>query len=95
MQEIWFKICGRFWYIQICQKDWYFDKLNIDKLEKGSSGLNSLKSKVGELGVDKLNLVLVDLKKLHGAVEKEVVKKTVCDHWLKNLILFRPLILVI
>ena len=35
-----------------------------------------MKSKVDELGVDKLNLVLVDLKKLNDVVEKEVAKKT-------------------
>ena len=37
------------------------DTLDIDKLEKVSTGLNSLKSKVDKSDVDKLVPVLVDL----------------------------------
>ena len=50
------------------------DKLDIDKLKKVSSGLNSLKSKVAKIDVDKLVLV-PDLSKLSSVV-KNNVKKT-------------------
>ena len=36
---------------------------DTDKLKKVASGLNSLKSKVDKLDVDKLKPLLVDLKK--------------------------------
>ena len=49
--------------------------MNIDKLEKVSTGLNSLKSKADESYVDKLAPVPVDLSKLCDAVKNEVVKK--------------------
>ena len=44
------------------------DKLDIDKLQKLPTGLNSLKSKADKLYVDKLVPVLVDLSKLSNAV---------------------------
>ena len=67
------------------------DNVDIDKLEKMSSGLNSLKSKVDKLDVDKLVPASVDLKKLSDIVEKEVVKKAKMNHLRKLL----PLILII
>ena len=48
---------------------------DIDKLKKLPSGLNSLKSKVDKLHVDKLEPVPVDLIKLSDIVKKEVAKK--------------------
>ena len=44
------------------------DKLDIDKLQKLPTGLNSLKSKADKLYVDTLVPVLVDLSKLSDAV---------------------------
>ena len=44
------------------------DTLDIDKLEKVSTGLNSLKSKVDKSDVDKLVPVLVDLIKISDIV---------------------------
>ena len=41
------------------------------------TGLNNLKTKLDDLGVDELKTVPVDLKKLNDVVSKEVVKKTV------------------
>ena len=49
-------------------------KSDIDKLAKVSIGLNSLKSSVDKLDVDKLVPVATDLSKLHDAVKNEVVK---------------------
>ena len=40
------------------------DKLDVNKLLNVSTGLNSLKIKVDDLDIDKLNIVPVDLKKL-------------------------------
>ena len=42
----------------------------IDKLEELTSGLNSLKIKVDEVNVDKLEPAPVDFKKLSDAVGK-------------------------
>ena len=55
------------------------DKLNIGKLKKLPTALESLKSKVNKLDVDQLALVSVDFKKLSDLVETEVVKKNVYD----------------
>ena len=60
------------------------DKLDIDKLEKESTGLKSLESKVNKLHVDKLTPVPVDSKKLSDLVEKKVVKKTIYDESVKK-----------
>ena len=46
-------------------------------------GLNSLKSKVDKLDVDKLQTVATDLRKISDAVDKEVVKKDVYDELVK------------
>ena len=53
-------------------------KLDIDKLEKVPSGLNSLKRKVDKLDVNKLKPVPTDV------VDKEVVKKGVYDELVKK-----------
>ena len=60
------------------------DKLDIDKLEKVSSGSNSFKSKVDKLDVDKLKLVSTDLNKLSDVVNKKAVKKDVYDKFLNK-----------
>ena len=60
--------------------------LDVDELEKVSNGLSSLKSEVDKLDVDKLKIVLVDLKKLSYVVDKELVKKTVHDELVKKVI---------
>ena len=60
------------------------DKLEIDKLKKVSSGLNSLKGKVDKIDVDKLVLVPVDLSKLSSAV-KNNVKKTEYNELVKKV----------
>ena len=49
------------------------DKLDIDKLEKVSTGLNNLKSKVDKLDFDKLVPVPVDLSKLSDVVKIDVI----------------------
>ena len=53
------------------------DKLDVNKLFNVSTGLNSLKIKVDDLDIDKLNIVPVDFKKLSDVVSEEVVKKMV------------------
>ena len=53
------------------------DKLKVNTLVKVQSGLNDLKTQIGDLDVDKLKTVPIDLKKLNDVVSKEVVKKTV------------------
>ena len=50
-----------------------------------TSGLNSLKSKVNKLDVDKLVPVAVDLSKLSDAVKNDVVKKTEYDELVKKV----------
>ena len=60
--------------------------MNIDKLENVPSDLNSLKSKVDKLDVDKLLPVDVDFSKLsdivNGVVKK---KKNVCNAEIKDI----------
>ena len=51
-------------------------KLVIGKLENIQSGLNSLKSKVVDLDVDKMKNVPVEMKTLSDAVDKNTVYKT-------------------
>ena len=53
------------------------DKRDVNKLLNVSTGLNSLKIKVDDLDIDKLNIVPVDLKKLSDVASEEVVKKMV------------------
>ena len=53
-----------------------FEKLDINRLVNGLTGLNDLRTKVDDLDVHKLNTVPVDLKKLSDVVSKEVVKST-------------------
>ena len=60
------------------------EKLDIDKLEKVPSGSNNFNSKVHELDVNKLVLVLVDLSKLSDEVKGDVVKKTEYDELVKK-----------
>ena len=64
-------------------------KSDINKFKKVPIGLNSLKSKVNQLDVDKLEPVPVDLIKLGDVVEKEIAKKMYKMNWLK---MFMPLI---
>ena len=54
-------------------------KSEVDKLEKVPTGLNSLKSKVDILDVDKLVPVPVDLSKVSDVVKNDLVKKTEYD----------------
>ena len=49
------------------------------------NGLNSLKSKVDKLDVDKQKAVPVDLKKLSNTEKNKVVKKTVFDELVKRV----------
>ena len=58
-------------------------KSDIKKFKKVPIGLNSLKSKVNQLDVDKLEPVPVDLIKLGDVVEKEIAKKMYKMNWLK------------
>ena len=50
------------------------DKKYISKLVSIPSGLNNLKTKVGDLDFDNLKTVPVDLKKLSHVVSKEILK---------------------
>ena len=52
-----------------------FYKLDINDLEKVPSGLNSFKSKIEGLGVDKLAPLPTYLRKLSNAVQHDFVKK--------------------
>ena len=52
------------------------DKLDINKLVNVPTGLNNLKSKVYELNVGELKIVLKDLKISTDIVKNEVVKNT-------------------
>ena len=58
-------------------------KSDFNKFKKVPIGLNSLKSKVNQLDVDKLEPVPVDLIKLGDVVEKEIAKKMYKMNWLK------------
>ena len=60
-------------------------KLDIDKLEKVLTGLNSFKSKVDKLDVHKLVSVPVDLGKLSDVLKYDVVKKTGHNAKIKNI----------
>ena len=60
-------------------------KSNVDKLEKVPTGLNSLKSKVEKIDVDKLVSFPVDLSKPSDVVKTDVVKKTEYDELLKKI----------
>ena len=61
------------------------DISDVNKLEKVPTGLNSLKSKVDKLYVDKLVPVLVDLSKLSDIVKNDVVKKDLYSAKTKNI----------
>ena len=71
------------------------DKLDIDKLKNAPNGLSSLKSEVDKLDIGKLETTPTDLSKLSNVVKNDVLKKTDMKNWLKKLMLFRLLILVI
>ena len=49
------------------------------------AGLNSLKSKVDKLDIDKLVPVTIDLNKLSGVVKNDAVKKDVHNAKIKNI----------
>ena len=51
-------------------------ELDIDKLEYVTTGLNSFKSKIDKLDVDKLVHVPVDVSNLSDVARNDVVKKT-------------------
>ena len=51
-------------------------ELDIDKLEYVTTGLNSFKSKIDKLDVNKLVHVPVDVSNLSDAARNDVVKKT-------------------
>ena len=53
-----------------------FDKLGIKKLDNVPTSLNNLKTKKHDLDVGNLKILTVDLKKVSGAVDDEVVKNT-------------------
>ena len=69
------------------------DKLDIDKFKNVPSSLRSLKLKVDKLSIDKLETTPVDLGKLINVVNNDVVKRLNMMNWLKNLMLFRLLII--
>ena len=72
------------------------DKLDTDKLKNVPSSLGSLKSKEDKLGdIWNLETTPTDLSKLSNVVKNDVLKKTDMKNWLKKLMLFRLLILVI
>ena len=50
-------------------------KSDIDKLEKATTGLNSLKRKVDKLNVDKFLPVPVDLSKLRNIVKVAITQR--------------------
>ena len=57
------------------------DKLDINKLVKGLSGMNDLKTKIDKLDVGNLETGLKDLTNLRDLVDKEVVIKTVYNRY--------------
>ena len=59
--------------------------VDIDKLGKVLSGLNSLKTRVEKIDIGKLETTLVDFKKLSDVGDKDVVKKTVNDELVKQV----------
>ena len=68
--------------------------LNASKFAK-KTNLASLKSDVDELDVYKLKYVPFDLSKLSGVVKMMLLKKLHMINWLRMLMLFRQLILMI
>ena len=55
------------------------DKLNINESIKVSTGLNDLETKADDLHVGKLKTAPKDLEKSSDEINKEVVKKPVCN----------------
>ena len=51
-------------------------ELDIDKLEYVTTGLNSFKSKIDKLDVNKLVHVPIDVSNLSDVARNDVVKKT-------------------
>ena len=79
----------KYWYIKICWKGlaslkFEIDKLDIDKLAKVPTDLNSLKIKVDKLDV-KVIPDSVDLGKLSDVVKTDVVKKDKYDELIKKV----------
>ena len=70
-------------------------KLDIDKLKNVPSCLNSLESKANKLDVEELVPAPGDLSKLSEVVKMMSLKRLNMMNCLKNLMLFRLLILVI
>ena len=60
------------------------DQLDIDKLEKVPTGLNSLKSNVDKVNVNKSVPVSADLSKQSDVVRNDI-KKTDYDELVKNV----------
>ena len=52
------------------------DKLDINKLVNVPTSFNNLKTKVDDLDVGKLKVVLVDMKKLSDEVDKQFDRNT-------------------
>ena len=52
------------------------EKLDSNKLNNVSTGLNNLKTKVNDLGVVKMKTVPVDLKKLSDLLDNEIAENT-------------------
>ena len=61
------------------------DKLDIDKLKNGPSGLSNLKSKVDKLNVEKLEPVAVDLSKLSDVVKNDAFKQNIYNVKIENI----------
>ena len=59
--------------------------MNIDKLEKVPTGLNSSKYKTDKLDVDKLVPIPVGSSELSGVVKNDFIKKTKHDELVKNV----------
>ena len=71
------------------------DRKNCDNLFNNSiADLNSSKSDVDKLGIDKLEIAPVDLSKLCDVVKLKLLRRMCVMNKLKNLMLFRLLILV-
>ena len=73
------------------------DKLDIDQLEKVSSGLSNFKSKIDKLDVNNLVPVPDDLSSLSDVVKNDVVKNTMMNmiNWLKMLMLLRLFLILV
>ena len=61
------------------------DKLDIDNLEKVSSGLSYLKIKVDEFDIGKLETTPVDLSKLKDVIKDAVIKMAEFDELIKTV----------